>query len=258
MPGRFSAGIIDYDEMSARYQDGRSLSAETAKSWVAMVAPFVDESTHPRVLDLGAGTGRFAVPFAQSLRATILGIEPSTGMLAVAARGEKPQNLAYVAGVAERLPLADATCDVVWLSQVWHHIRDHQACALDVCRVLRKRGHVFVRGTFGDRLDGFPTLFRFWPAVRTICEQLPTIQNTVRVFETNGFRLAEHRRVRQETAASLGEFAKRTRSRADSGLALISDAEFHQGQIAIETVAAEEREPVPVAEVLELLIFDKT
>jgi ubiquinone/menaquinone biosynthesis C-methylase UbiE len=255
--GRFSPGVIDYDDMSARYESGRALSGKAANTWLATVAPFVQRSARPRILDLGAGTGRFSVLFARSFEATVVGIEPSMGMLAAAAH-EKPQpdGLTYVAGSAERLPLADTTCDLVWLSHVWHHIRDHQACAAELRRVVRAGNHVLVRGTFGDQLDGFPTVFRFWPAARAICEQLPTIQETVRVFETNGFTLVDHQRVPQETAANLSEFARRTQARADSALVLISDAEFHQGQAAIEA-AGREQDPVPVIEVIELLIFRK-
>ena len=113
-----------------------------------------------------------------------------------------------------------------------------------------------MRGAFRDQLDGFPTMFRYWPATRDICRQLPTIQQTVRVFEGYGFALAEHRRVKQMTCASLGEFAERTRYRADTALALISDAEFEEGQAAIERSAAHERSPTPVTEVIELLVFN--
>jgi SAM-dependent methyltransferase len=198
--GRFCPGTIDYDAMSVRYQSGRALSEGAAKTWCAAVAPFIQASVHPRIVDLGAGTGRFAALCAGSLGATVVGIEPSTGMLAVAARGVR-------------------------------------------------------RGTFGDQLDGFPTLFQFWPATRQICEQLPTVQDTVAVFERSGFMLAQRRRIQQETASSLSEFAKRTRFRADSALMLISDAEFQEGQIAIEAAAARESRPVPVVEVIELLAF---
>src|SRR5262249_5895754 len=152
---------------------------------------------------------------------TIVGLEPSTGMLAAAARAERPQNLAYLAGDAERIPLAEASCDLAWLSHVWHHISNPRACASELRRVVRRGGHVLVRGTFGDRLDGFPTLFRFWPGARAICAQLPTTRETVRVFETNGFVLAGQWPVQQETAASLSEFATRTQRRADSALVLI-------------------------------------
>ncbi len=253
--GRFSPGVNDYNDMSARYQSGRVLSDEAAKTWTGIVAPFVPDAVCPTILDLGSGTGRFAALFALSFDATVIGIEPSAGMLFVAARQDKPRNLVYFAGTAERIPLADASCNLAWLSHVWHHIRDHQACASDLRRVLRRGGHVLVRGTFGDRLDGFPTLFEFWPATRAICEQLPRIQETIDVFEANGFTLAEHRRVEQMTAVSLREFARRTRSRADSSLALISDAEFHDGQVAIENAAAAEASPAPVVEIIDFLVF---
>lgn len=254
-PGGFSPRIIDYDEMSGRYQSGRSLSRAAAETWTAVVASFLHDRACPRVLDVGSGTGRFSSVFARSLGATVIGVEPSTGMLGVATREDRPKNLSYVAGSAESLPLAGASCDLAWLSHVWHHIRDRSAYVKDLSRVVRRGGHVLVRGTFGDRLDGFPTLFQFWPATRAICAQLPTITETGGVFEANGFTLVDHRRIHQETGASLGEFASRTRSRADSALTLISDSEFDAGQRAIEAAAAGEREPVPVIEVIELVAF---
>jgi ubiquinone/menaquinone biosynthesis C-methylase UbiE len=252
--GGFFPGIIDYDQMSGRYQSGRSLSRAAAETWTAVVASFLHDCPCPRILDLGSGTGRFSFVFAQ-LGATVIGVEPSTGMLGVATRQDKPKNLSYLAGSAESLPLAGATCDLAWLSHVWHHVRDHLACVKDLSRVVRRGGHVLVRGTFGDRLDGFPTLFEFWPATRAICAQLPTIHETAGVFEANGFTLVEHRRIQQETAASLDEFARRTRSRADSALTLMSDSEFDAGQLAIEAAARAVRESVPVIEVIELLAF---
>jgi len=57
------------------------------------------------------------------------------------------------------------------------------------------------------------------------------------------------------TATSLAEFAKRTQMRADTSLALISDSGFRKGQVAIERSAARERIPIPVMEVIELLVF---
>ena len=56
-------------------------------------------------------------------------------------------------------------------------------------------------------------------------------------------------------AASLRAFARRTRLRADSALAVISDAEFQEGQDAIELAAAHEQLSEPVIETIELLVF---
>ncbi len=253
---QFSPGVIDYDgRMSVSYHSGRALSAEAASTWCVTAAPFVRTAQCTRLLDLGSGTGRFATLFARSFETRVIGIEPSKGMLAAAAREERPASLAYVAGTAENIPLRDGSCEVAWLSHVWHHIRDRHACARELRRVLGRGSTVLVRGTFGDKLDGFPTLFRYWPMTRRICQQLPTIQETVFVFEENGFILTEHRRVEQQTCGSLRAFAERTQQRADSALALISDSEFRKGQSALEQAAAQERIPSPVMEVIELLVF---
>jgi ubiquinone/menaquinone biosynthesis C-methylase UbiE len=253
---QFFPGVIDYDgPMSAGYESGRVLSTEAANTWVKIIAPFVQHDEGFRILDLGAGTGRFAALFARAFKAQVIGVEPSKGMLTVATRGEKLTNLAYTAGAAECIPLRSESCDLVWLSQVWHHIRDHRACARELRRVVVSDGAcVLIRGSFGDQLDGFPTFFRYWPSTREICQELPTIRQTVDALEANGFVLAEHRRVRQVTATSLSEFAKRTRARADSALALISDAEFEAGQEAIEAVAHKQLRG-PVIETIELLVF---
>jgi len=69
--------------------------------------------------------------------------------------------------------------------------------------------------------------------------------------------LAERRRVQQVTATSLAEFAKRTQMHADTSLALISDSGFRKGQVAIERSAARERIPIPVMEVIELLVSER-
>ena len=253
---QFTPGVIDYGgRMSASYRAGRALSAEAASTWCAIAAPFVRAAPCARVLDLGSGTGRFATLFARSFDTQVIGIEPSKGMLAAAAPEERPGNLCYVAGAAENIPLMDSSCGVAWLSHVWHHVRNRHGCARELRRVLARAGTVLVRGTFGDKLDGFPTLFRYWPEARGICQQLPAIQETVLVFDANGFVLTEHRRIEQKTCGSLREFAERTRLRADSALALISDSEFRRGQSALEQAAAQERAPLPVMEVIELLVF---
>jgi hypothetical protein len=84
---------------------------------------------------------------------------------------------------------------------------------------------------------------------------LPTIWQAIGILSVNGFVFAEHRRVRQITARSLTEFAKRTQLRADTALALISDSEFREGKMAIEESAAREMQPSPVIEIIEILVF---
>jgi ubiquinone/menaquinone biosynthesis C-methylase UbiE len=255
----FSPGVIDYDgPMSANYQSGRALSDDAASTWCAILQSFVVRPGCARIVDVGAGTGRFSALFARSFQAHVVGIEPSPHMLATAAATPRPTNLTYVGGRAERIPLRDQSCDVAWLSHVWHHIHDRHRCASELGRIVRPAGDILVRGTFGDQLDGFPTLFHYWPAARDVCQQLPTVHQTVVAFEAAGFELTEHRRVPQTTCESLREFAARTRLRADTALALIPDSDFLEGQHAIDMAAAQEQVSHPVIEVIELLVFRRS
>src|ERR1044071_8018660 len=125
---RFFPGVIDYNaELWTNYPTGRALSSDTASRWVTLIAPFIEKPHARTILDLGAGTGRFSRLLAESFRVAVVAIEPARVMAAAAARDHARVN--HVAGRAEELPLRNGSCDVAWLSQVYHHIADHGACA---------------------------------------------------------------------------------------------------------------------------------
>lgn len=253
---RFSAGAVTYDRVVATsYLAGRGLSDDAVTTWRKAIEPFIPRTSTLTILDLGAGTGRFSSLLADVAGARVIGIEPSQDMLRVAVQHDPRAVVAYVCGIAEAIPLRDQSCSLAWMSQVLHHVRDRPACARELRRILIPGGRVLVRGTFADHLDGFPTLFHFFPGARQVCEDLPTAVETAIVFEVAGFALEAHRRVDQNTCGSLREFVERTRRRADTSLALLSDREFHVGLAALERAAAEEVEPTPIRETLDLLVF---
>jgi hypothetical protein len=178
-------------------------------------------------------------------------------MLRVAIRQRPFDTIGYIAGSAEAIPLRYGCCDVAWLSQMFHHVRERAVCASELRRVIRSEGRVLVRGTFADRLDGFPTLFHFFPGARRICDDLPTLDETSAVFRGENFTLEAHRRIQQRTCASLREFAARASKRADTSLALLSDDEFYSGLAALREAAAQESEVAPVVETVDLLVFQR-
>jgi SAM-dependent methyltransferase len=189
--------------------------------------------------------------------ARIIEVEPSLDMLRVAIRQRPFDTIGYIAGSAEAIPLRYGCCDVAWLSQMFHHVRERAVCASELRRVIRSEGRVLVRGTFADRLDGFPTLFHFFPGARRICDDLPTLDETSAVFRGENFTLEAHRRIQQRTCASLREFAARASKRADTSLALLSDDEFYSGLAALREAAAQESEVAPVVETVDLLVFQR-
>ncbi len=89
-----------------------------------------------RVLDLGAGTGKLTVALVAAGH-DVVAVDSSSGMLDEL-RAALPDVEAHLAP-AERLPLADASVDVVTVAQAWHWF-DAPAVAEQCARVLRPGG----------------------------------------------------------------------------------------------------------------------
>ncbi len=97
-----------------------------------------------RVLDVAAGTGlvtREAVKLAGD-PALVLGVDPSPGMLAEAARTMPSVRLSI--GTAEALPLADESVDFVSMGYALRHVSDLTVTFDEFHRVLKPGGRVCV------------------------------------------------------------------------------------------------------------------
>jgi len=240
--------------MARDFNSGRAVSEHAQKVWRSALEPYLGGAG--RILDLGSGTGRFTVLLAQWFGAKIVGIEPARGMREVAAAEGRHPNASYVGGRAEQMPVKAASFDAALLSNVYHHISDRPSCARELSRLLKPGGSVLIRGAFAGRV-GAITLFDYFPEARLICEQFPTLSETVKNFNGAGFEFEAITPVVQESCSSLKEFAARTRLRADTTLALLSDEEFQRRQTALERAAAREVEPTPVVDTLDLLVLRK-
>lgn len=237
--------------MARDFDAGRSLSAESARVWRDALGPYLGEAAS--ILDVGAGTGRFSLSLAEWFDTRVVGLEPARAMLEVARTSARDRNVLYVAGRAEQLPLRTRTFDAALLSHVYHHVVDRTAAARELHRVLRPHGRVLVRAAFAGRLDGI-TLFEFFPEAKAVCEQFPTLDDTVATFGF-GFQVEAITPIVQQTCASLAELAARTRTRADTTLALMGDDAFRRRQAALERAAAGEAAPRPVLDALDLLVL---
>jgi SAM-dependent methyltransferase len=100
----------------------------------AAVAP---DRVH-RVLDLGAGTGKFTERLI-SRADEVIAVDPSEPMLAELRR-KLPQVRALI-GTAEAIPLPDAVCDLVTVAQAYHWF-DPEAASREIRRVLAPDGRL--------------------------------------------------------------------------------------------------------------------
>ncbi len=98
-----------------------------------------------RAADIGCGDGAL-VRFMTRRGARVTGVDPSEGQLARARAAEPAGGEDYLRGVAEALPLPDATLDVAVFFNALHHVPvEHLARALaEAARALKSGGRLCV------------------------------------------------------------------------------------------------------------------
>lgn len=99
------------------------------------------EAAHGVVIEIGAGYGA-TFPFYPSAVSRVLALEPDPTLrgLALAAASTAPVPVSVKDGVAEALPAADASVDVVVSSLVLCSVADQSVALAEVVRVLRPGG----------------------------------------------------------------------------------------------------------------------
>jgi ubiquinone/menaquinone biosynthesis C-methylase UbiE len=92
-----------------------------------------------RVLDVGCGTGkllrRYETVWPQAL---LIDVDPAEGMVKMALR--LTPNATFLKGMAEALPLPDASIDLALSTISFHHWQDQAAGIREIARVLRPGG----------------------------------------------------------------------------------------------------------------------
>jgi ubiquinone/menaquinone biosynthesis C-methylase UbiE len=98
------------------------------------------------VADIGAGTGYFAIPLAQAIGpdGKVFAIDLQPEMLDLLRKKlegpDAPYNISLLQGTAETTTLPQASCDLVFIANVWHELPDHAAALREFRRVLRPDG----------------------------------------------------------------------------------------------------------------------
>jgi demethylmenaquinone methyltransferase/2-methoxy-6-polyprenyl-1,4-benzoquinol methylase len=131
-----------FDEVAARYDVTNDvLSLGMDRLWRRAVVAAVAARPRDRVLDLAAGTGTSALPFAAD-GAFVVPCDFSLGMLRTG-RARRP-DLRFVAGDALALPFADDSFDAVTISFGLRNVADTRAALAEMHRVTRPGGRLVV------------------------------------------------------------------------------------------------------------------
>jgi ubiquinone/menaquinone biosynthesis C-methylase UbiE len=135
-----------YDAAASSFDRHRALPESAAEAIRSAVLAAIAKVTRPRLLDLGAGTGRIGWPFV-SAEDDYVGVDLSLGMLQAFMRRSRTRTgtaprLAQADG--QHLPFRDAAFDAVMLIQVFGGMRGWRRLLAEARRVLRPDGTLVV------------------------------------------------------------------------------------------------------------------
>ena len=141
-----------FDRIARRYDFcNRVLSLGLDRGWRrrAVRALQLPPDARPRVLDVATGTGDLAIDIARACQgAAIVGLDPSTGMLDLAARKVARRGLGdrvtFVVGDAERLPYRSCELDAAAIAFGIRNVPDRGAALRELARVVRPGGRIAV------------------------------------------------------------------------------------------------------------------
>jgi SAM-dependent methyltransferase len=246
---------VDYDaRLHAVYAAGRRMSPDALETWMAAFARHLPRARPLAWLDLGSGTGRMTPSLASAFGGPAHGVEPSDRMRAQALAHAGHPAVTYAAGSAEHIPLPDASCDAALLFFVWHHVADRAAAAVELRRVVKPGGTLFVQANFADRMPDV-WWFRVVPEWRDVDKaQFRSAADVTRDFTGAGWTLVSRDEVTWLRSASLAEDFARLKLRAVSAFEHMSEDVVEAGFARIEAALPALRDG-PQYETSELLVF---
>ncbi|KUJ65806.1 methyltransferase type 11 [Streptomyces albus subsp. albus] len=190
------------------YAEHRPDYAQAAVRWALEPAP------GPRVLDLGAGTGKLTGTLL-ALGIDVVAVEPDPAMLAELRRGLP--SVRALQGSAEAIPLPDTSVDAVLSGNAMHWF-DMDVAGPEIARVLAPGGVLAgLWNVFDDRVDWVAGLAQVSGSAAIGPRDVPTSWRT----ETAGMHLPKAGGDPQFDSAEQAEFPHGQRRTADSLVATL-------------------------------------
>jgi SAM-dependent methyltransferase len=162
--------------------------------------------------------------------------------------------VAYLAGTATELPVADHAFDLALLSRVIHHIPDLRTTAPELKRALRPGARVVVRTTVREQLDSL--VYEYWPQLRTLdASRFLSQGEIIGHFVAGGLRPISVDSFSQPIRPSLRAWRDSLAERPQSKFGQLGHSEFDAGRQLLDEAVAVETTPTEVCERYDVLTF---
>ncbi len=234
------------------------MPADTMKQWMDLLSASVPVDHIRAILDLGSGTGHFSFALSDRYGCPILAVDPFEAMLQEGQNsGKADRDLTWLVGAAENIPADDGSVDMVWMSQVFHHIDNFDSAFKEICRTLTAAGTLAIRNGISDHIDEIIWYECFPEAAEIERGRLMLQKEMVDLVCQRGFRLCTAIRHYQYFAKSYHEYADKICERGLSSLIAISDDAFNKGVVRLRDWVKNRPAVEPVYEPVDLLVFRK-
>jgi SAM-dependent methyltransferase len=146
-----------------------------------------------------------------------IGLDPSEKMIDQARRKPAASPVVFGRASAHELPLPDGCVDLVFMSQIYHHLPDPAAVARECRRVLRVGGYVCIRAGTRENDVVVPS---FFPTVRAMFDaDLPSSDEIMSNFVAADFTPRHHEIVTEAVAPDWPSFVRKSALRAEPKIA---------------------------------------
>lgn len=144
---------VNFDRAAEFYDATRGFAPGQAEAVAAFITEAGAFTPATRVLEIGVGTGRIAVPLAAHT-GPYIGIDISTGMMGKLREKTGGERVRLSQADAHRLPFAAGSFDAAVIVHVFHLVADPAQVARELARVITPDGlALHCRGGYGDGLN---------------------------------------------------------------------------------------------------------
>jgi ubiquinone/menaquinone biosynthesis C-methylase UbiE len=178
--------VIDYNILSHDYDLTRDINIDTVRQILSKM-PINEKS---KLLDFGCGTGNYTWVIKKISNANVFGVEPSDGMRKKAQ--EKGTEIEFKKGDHTSIPFGNDFFDLIYMTDVIHHIPDLNAMFGEFYRVLKPNGKICILTESHDQIET-----RYWSAyfpatVTAEKERYPDISDIILAANQLGFSVVEN------------------------------------------------------------------
>jgi ubiquinone/menaquinone biosynthesis C-methylase UbiE len=220
------------------FEKYRSQTTEATVALIRSSLRYVPSSSGARVIDIGCGTGKYALLLASETEAQVFATDLSWTMVEKGQQRDNAKHISWSLSDACRLQFVDESFDTALLFLVLHVVKDSKKTLQEAYRILRPGGHCLILAHSHSQIDR-QTIFRLFPEARKLNKRrmlsLTKLKELVREI---GFHHIRTEEFAESVTYSRVAFLEKMRSKPNTSLRLISDVDFESRFHALEAAVA--------------------